>query len=315
MNWKEVRVTTSQEAEEAVVNLFYEAGAKGTAVESAANLSAIRSDKTVNYVEDRILAMDPNMSYVAGYFPDDENFEAQLQQIKQGLSRLPEWGLDPGARTITVREMAEEDWANSWKQFYKPTKIGDKIVIKPTWEPYTAQGGEMIVNMDPGMAFGTGTHETTQLCVLALEKYLQPNDLVYDVGCGSGILSIVAGKLGAKKVVGVDFDPVAVDAARSNAALNDLSKAVCIKEGDLLEVIPQDHLADLVVSNILAEVIICLVDSIRLYLKDEGIFIASGIIHEHLDEVKDALKAKAFDIVATEAMGEWDAVIARKRAQ
>ena len=315
MNWKEVRVTASQEAEEAVVNLFYEAGAKGTAIESAANLSAIRDNKTVNYVDDRILAMDPETSCVTGYLPDDENFETQLRQIKQGLSHLLEWGLDPGARTVTVREMAEEDWANSWKQFYKPTKIGDKIVIKPTWEPYTAQAGEMIVNMDPGMAFGTGTHETTQLCVLALEKYLHPDDLVYDVGCGSGILSIVAGKLGAQKVVGVDFDPVAVDAARSNVALNDLSEQVGIEEGDLLEVISQDHQADLVVSNILAEVIIRLADSIRLYLKDDGIFIASGIIHEHLNEVKNALKIRAFDIVATDAMGEWDAVVARKLAQ
>lgn len=314
MIYKAVKITTTPEAEEAVVNLFETVGAKGTMSEGAENLSAIKDDKTINYVDEKILEMPADQVQITGFFPKDDRFDAALEKLKKGVAALPGYGLDPGEAHFDVTEMAEEDWANSWKQFYKPTKIGEKIVIKPTWEPYTPADGEMVVQMDPGMAFGTGTHETTQLCVLSLEERLSKGDRVYDVGCGSGILAIVAGKLGAGQVTGVDFDPVAVDAAKENVALNDLTDIIDIREGDLLDVVPRDEPADLIVSNILAEVIIRLVDSIRLYLKDDGIFIASGIIHEHLQEVKDALVAKGFDILETKTMGEWDAVISRKRA-
>ena len=165
------------------------------------------------------------------------------------------------------------------------------------------------------MAFGTGTHETTQLCTRALDKYVKDSDCVYDVGCGSGILSIIAAKLGAAKVIGVDVDPVAVDAAVADVQLNDLQDKVEIKEGDLLDVIPKDQQADLIVSNILAEVIIRLIDSIRMYLKEDGLFISSGIIEKYVDDVKNSLIAHGFEILEVDNQGEWYAVIAKKQGE
>lgn len=315
MIYQAVKITTTPEAEDAVVNLFETAGAKGTMVEGAENLSAIKDDKTINYVDEALLAMPSDEVMITGFFPKDGRFDAALAKLKDGVAALRSFGLDPGRARFDVWEIAEEDWANSWKQYYKPTKIGARVVVKPTWEAYTPAPGETMIEMDPGMAFGTGTHETTRLCVRALEEQIAGGERVYDIGCGSGILSIAAAKLGAGDVIGVDFDPVAVDAAKQNVALNHLSDQIKIDEGDLLDVVPRENPADIIVANILAEVVIRLIDSVRLYLKDGGVFIASGIIHEHLQEVIDALKVKQFDNIDVKTMGEWDAVIARKRPE
>lgn len=312
MTWMEVQIATTLEAEEAVINLFYDIGAKGVVIESGENLLVVESDPTVNYIDDSILNMDPETSYVRGYFPKNDEFDEAMHQLITGIKKLPSYGLNPGGCELSITEMEEEDWANSWKKYYRPTKIGKAIVVKPTWESYKPAEDEIIVNMDPGMAFGTGTHETTQLCVMALEKYMKKDDRVYDIGCGSGILSIVAAELGARKVTGVDFDPVAVDAAVANVKLNNMSKKIKIAKGNLLDVIPKGQEADLIISNILAEAIIELTASIRPYLKDNGYFISSGIIHERLGAVVTQLKANHFEVIKIETMGEWNAVAARK---
>lgn len=314
MIWMEVQITTTPEAEEAVTELFYNAGATGVVIESGENLLVLKDDPTINYVDDSILNMDPEVSFVRGYFPKTEDFNEEMHQLITGIKRLPECGLNPGGCELAIDEMEDEDWANNWKKYYKPTKIGGQIVVKPTWEEYEPEKGDIIVNLDPGMAFGTGTHETTQLCVMALEKYMKPGDLVFDIGCGSGILSIAAAALGAGAVIGVDFDPVAVDAAKSNAELNHLSDKIDVRLGNLLDVIPEEQQADLIISNILAEAIIELTDTVNPYLKPNGYFISSGIIHEHLNEVVEKLEACGFEIVKIETMGEWDAIAARKLA-
>lgn len=313
MTWLEVQITTTPEAEEAVVELFYGSGAKGVVIESADNLALIEKDPTVNYIDESILNMDPDISVIRGYFPQNDAFDEAMHQLISGIKRLPACGLNPGGCELSINQMKEEDWANSWKQFYKPTKVGKTVVVKPTWEDYTPGDDEIIVNMDPGMAFGTGTHETTRLCVMALEKYVRAKDRVIDVGCGLGILSIVAAELGAESVVGVDFDPVAVDAARANVSLNAMDDAVDIRLGDLLATVPPENQADIIVANIFAEVVVKLVDQIGPYLKPEGMFIASGIIEDRLEMVLAKLRDTGYEVQNIEKLGEWLAVSAKRK--
>lgn len=313
MTWLEVQITTTLEAEEAVTELFYDVGAKGVVIESGDNLLMVQEDPTVNYIDEKLLAMDPDTSVVRGYFSSEQDCDECIHRLLTGIRKLPEYGLNAGECELSITEVEEDDWANSWKKYYKPTKVGKNIVIKPTWEPYTATENEIIVNMDPGMAFGTGTHETTQLCVAALETCVKEGDYVLDIGCGTGILSIVAGDLGAKEVIGVDFDPVAVKVAKENILLNHMEKKVSILEGNLLDVVDKNRQADVIVANILAEAIIELTDTIKPYLKPEGVFISSGIINDRRDAVLDKLQKENFEILKIEQMGEWNCIVARIR--
>lgn len=314
MIWLEVQITTTLEAEEAVVNLFYDVGAKGVVIESGENLLMIQDDPTINYIDESILNMDPDVSVVRGYFSQELDCDECIHRLLTGIRNLPACGLDPGECELSITEVEEDDWANSWKKYYKPTRVGKSIIIKPTWEAYTPNADEIVVNMDPGMAFGTGTHETTQLCVKKLEDYLKPEDLVLDIGCGTGILSIIAGELGAKKVIGVDFDPVAVKVAKENIDINNMGKTIEIREGNLLEVIAEDEMADIIVANILAEAIIELAAIIKPRLKEDGIFISSGIINDRLEAVLAALRKENFEVLDIEQMGEWNSVSARFKA-
>ena len=204
--------------------------------------------------------------------------------------------------------MHEEDWANNWKKYYKPTLIGEKIVIKPIWEEYKGEDNQLIVELDPGMAFGTGEHETTRMCIKALEKYIKKDSTVFDVGCGSGILAIVAAKLGAKSVVGVDLDPVAVESAKENISYNNVNN-IEILHGNLLDVV--DGKADIVVANIIAEVICILTEDVSKAINKGGYFITSGIIHDRVKMVEDKLIECGFEVVNIEKDGEWNCIIAK----
>lgn len=204
--------------------------------------------------------------------------------------------------------MHEEDWANNWKKYYKPTKVGEKIVVKPIWEEYEPKEGELVLELDPGMAFGTGEHETTRMCIQALEKFTKKDSVVFDVGCGSGILAIAAAKLGAKKAIGVDLDPVAVESAKENVGFNNLDN-IEILEGNLIEVI--DGKADIVVANIIAEVICILTEDVSRVIKPGGYFITSGIIHDRVDMVTDKLKECGFEVEKINKDGEWNCIIAK----
>lgn len=312
MRWTEVQIATTLEAEEAVANLFYEAGAQGVVIESVENLIVLEDDPTVNYVDENLLEMDPNESLIRGYFSEEQDTDESVHKLLTGIRHLPEFGLDPGESELTITEMEENDWENSWKQYYKPTKVGKEIVIVPTWEDYTPEAGEILIQMDPGMAFGTGTHETTQLCVAKLEETVKAGDTVLDIGCGTGILSIVAEELGAGKVVAVDFDPVAVKVAGENVVRNGADKVVEIREGNLTEVIRPEEKADVVVANILAEAIIELSATVDQFLKPAGYFISSGIINDRLEAVVDALDDK-YRILGIEQLGEWNCILAQLR--
>lgn len=229
-------------------------------------------------------------------FSNLENIDKLIEDIK---------ARDLGETTI--RFVDEEDWANNWKSFYYTQKIGNRLVIKPSWEDYTPDTGEIVMNLDPGMAFGTGTHETTNMCLVQLEKYMKSNDIVYDIGSGSGILSIAAKLLGAKKVVGVDLDPMCIRVSKENAEINHVE--VEFIEGDLFAGVSGK--ANLIVSNIIAEIIVDLIEQIKTYLVDDGIFITSGIIVEKSHLVMDKLNSSGFEIIEEKVENGWTSIVAR----
>jgi ribosomal protein L11 methyltransferase len=311
MKWIEVQIKTTTEAVEAVSNILYDVGVGGVVIEDPND--PIFKEKELgerDYVDASVLQHHYEGAIVKGYLSESEDLLDKIEFIKQNVEKIPLYNLDKGLGEVTTAEVYEEDWANAWKKYYKPKKISNQIVIKPSWENYVPTEGELIIELDPGMAFGTGTHETTMMCVQNLEKYMNKDDVVFDIGCGSGILSIAAAKLGAKKVIGVDLDEVAVRVSQKNVSDNDVEDQVDIRQGNLMDII--DGKADIIVANIIADVIMTLTLSIKKYLKKEGIFIASGIILEKIDEVVETLKKNDMNILDICKMGEWAAIISQR---
>ena len=307
--WIEVRVITKSEALEPISGIFYSLDCKGVAIEDPEDiLGREQGPLTWDFAHINVLELKGKVAVVKAYFAEEDNIEDVLQYVNERLTELKEMGLDLGEAKVEHEKMHEEDWANTWKQYYKPSKVGEKIVVKPIWEEYEAKDGELVVDLDPGMAFGTGTHETTRMCIQALERYVKEESTVFDVGCGSGILAIAAAKLGAKLAVGVDLDPVAVESSIENVGYNNLNN-IEILHGNLVEVI--DGKADIVVANILAEIICILTDDVKRVLKDGGIFITSGIIHDRVDMVCEKLEATGFDVVEKNRDGEWNCIVAK----
>lgn len=313
MKWIEVQIKTTPEAEEAVSNIFYEEGAQGVVIESPNDLFIMKQNNPLqwDFYDENLVQMDPDSTIIKGYLDETTNHEEKINAILERIKTLPSCGLDPGTCELTITEVNQEDWSNSWKKYYKPVRVGNHFVIKPTWETYQNKEEDLIIEMDPGMAFGSGLHETTQLCIGNLEQYVKPGDVVIDIGCGSGILALVAGKLKCKKVIAVDLDSMAVKVARENVELNQMEGLIEVREGDLMDVVDEE--ADVLVANILAEVIVHLTDQIKPYLKEGGLFISSGIILERLDLVTDKLEREGFDLVEVETFNDWASVVARKR--
>lgn len=307
--WIEVRVITKSEALEPISGIFYSLDCKGVAIEDPEDiLGREQGPLTWDFADINVLEHKGKVAVVKAYFAEEDNIEDVLAYVNERLSELKEMGLDLGEAKVEHEKMYEEDWANTWKQYYKPSKVGEKIVVKPIWEEYEAKEGELVVDLDPGMAFGTGTHETTRMCIQALERYVKEESTVFDVGCGSGILAIAAAKLGAKLAVGVDLDPVAVESSIENVGYNKLNN-IEILHGNLVEVI--DGKADIVVANILAEIICILTDDVKRVLKDGGTFITSGIIHDRVDMVCEKLEATGFEVIEKNRDGEWNCIVAK----
>ncbi|AGB18795.1 50S ribosomal protein L11 methyltransferase [Thermoanaerobacterium thermosaccharolyticum] len=308
MKWLEVKVTTSVEAEEAITNIMHEIGAGGVVIEDPNDLKMLNDDSEWDYVDPDMI-VNSDKVVISAYFPLMPNTVDKVSIIKDRIMGLKEYNLDIGDFTFETSEVDDNDWANSWKKHYKPFKIGKRVVIKPSWEDYTSLGNDIVVELDPGMAFGTGSHETTKMCIEFLEDNVKPNDVVFDVGCGTGILSIVSSKLGAKKVYAVDLDDVAIKVASLNVKLNNLNNVEVLKSDLLHELTGK---ADLIVANIIADIIIKATYDIHEKLNENGIFISSGIIKDRKDDVLDAI-SKYFDIIDIKEDGEWIAILSRKK--
>ena len=292
MNWREVAVTVSSEGEEAVADLFYQLGCPGVSVEDPELLRSYIESGEWDYHSFGEVVLTGS-SVVKGYFPEDDELIDKLKQLDHGilelLERSPNWVVQ--AKGISLKE---EDWETAWKAYFKPIRIGQHFLIKPTWEPVDLIEGDVVLELDPGMAFGTGTHPTTTLCLRALEDVVKPGQRVFDLGTGSGILAIAAAKLGAN-VDAVDLDSVAIRVAQENVDLNQVNNQVRVVRGDLGTVLSGQ--ADVVIANIIADVILILLPDLKRILRADGEFLASGIIENRADDVEIGLKEAGFEIV------------------
>ena len=250
-------------------------------------------------IDEKILNADKSVASVSVFIPSDRSYMDDLAYIRQ---RVAELSLHAEVELVGVNE---EDWANSWKQYYKPIKIGEKIVICPAWERYTPAEGEIVIRMDPGMAFGTGTHETTRLVIRLLEKYCRPGCRMLDVGTGTGILAICASRLGAETCRAYDIDPTAVRVARENIKDSGLANVTCDQSDLLKQVSLEGGEYDLVCANIVADIIIRMTPDVGRYMKDDAILLASGIIAERCDDVVACFEANGFKIVEKLTDNDW----------
>lgn len=308
MNWTEVQIKTVSEFEDKVSNILYDVGAAGLAIEDPNDIADLeQSEIDWDFVDSSLTNLGKDEVVIKAYFPQTEDLEGIIESIKNRIRRSPL--IDDESIQITITLLNDDDWAESWKEYYKPFKIGSHILIKPSWEDVELEDGSVMVELDPGMAFGTGTHETTWMCIEAIEKYIEKDDTLYDIGCGSGILSIVAAKLGAKKVVGVDLDPVCIKTSKENIEINKVGNIVDIRQGDLLEVLSEK--ADIIVSNIIAEVISGMTINLKEYLRADGIFISSGIIFNKIKLVEDSLVENGFEILEIIRKNDWVLIVAK----
>lgn len=320
MKWHEITIYTTEEATEALADYMHRMGAGGVSIEESGSLDRPRDTSLGQWFEYPLNEIPEGEAELKAYFAEEgTDIEQTLADVRSFVASLPSFGLDAGKAEISWRTVDEEDWANSWKQYYKPVRISERLTVKPTWEEYTASDEEIVIELDPGMAFGTGTHPTTLLCLRTLEKVIQPGDEVIDVGTGSGILAIAAAKLGASRILALDLDPVAVSSTQENVKLNQLTQ-ITVAESDLLSVLDytdKDQLGvtlpvQLVVSNILAEIIVTFTEDVYKALQAGGRFIASGIITAKEQLVTDKLSETGFVIEARYQEEDWVALVARK---
>ena len=319
MKWIKLTIETTTQATDMLSYFLNEKGVEGIEVEDKIPLS--EDDKKAMFIDILPeLPPDDGVAYISCYVDENTDIEMLQEYIRQELLEMSAY-MEVGTGKITIGESEDKDWINNWKDFFHPFRLEDNIVIQPTWtEVYETKKDDIVVHIDPGTAFGTGSHETTRLCIAGLKKYIwkDGSSEVLDAGCGSGILSIIAMKLGAKKVYGIDIDELAVKASIDNLMLNGIDEnSFEIVKGDVIgdEEFAKSVAAigqyDIVVANILADVIIPLSGVIRPFMKEDAVFITSGIIDMKEEAVKRALSENGFEIIEVSHMGEWVSIVAK----
>lgn len=316
MIWTKITIDTTSEAVDMISYSLGELGIEGIEVVDKVPLSqADIKAMFIDILPDNI-PEDDGLAQISCYVNSDDSIDSIIANIKKELEDIAQY-VNIGTGKITVGETEDKDWINNWKEFFKPFRLYDDIVIKPTWiEEDISMQDDLVINIDPGTAFGTGAHETTKLCIGQLKNYINDSCEVFDAGCGSGILSIIALKLGAKNALAVDIDPEATTASLSNAQINgiDLDK-IDIRQGDVIGdkafASSINKKFDVVVANILADVIIPLSSVVKDFLKPDGVFIASGIINTKENAVKEAIKSHGLEIVDTIYMKDWVCIVAK----
>ena len=308
-----------------ISNFLHEMDADGVSIEESGTLNKQRDTSLGQWYEHPLNDIPEGQAVIKGYFSElGAEVGALIAQVTPRIDELREFDIDPGDYTITTALVDEEDWANAWKQYFKPIRVTDRLTIKPTWEDYSPSPNERIIELDPGMAFGTGTHPTTALCLRTLESVIRGDEEVIDVGTGSGILAIGAMLLGARRVLALDLDPIAVSSASENSRLNNLQDDIQVHLSDLLGVLKSQEdggasaplnvtvPVDLVVANILAEIILLFIDDVYAALKPGGTYIASGIFKNKEDAVEAGLEAAGFAILDRQRDQDWIAFVAKK---
>ena len=313
-NWMEIKVLTTTQAADLISEILLEAGSEGTMIEDRNDVAANqRPEGQWDIIDEAIAERIGDDVKVTGYFPIDGHLNDVIAQIQSELRRLRalELDFDLGKLEVITQGFENEDWSESWKKAFKPIRLGEHIVIRPGWAAFDPLPGDKVIEIDPGLAFGTGTHETTGMFTALVEKYVRPGQRVIDIGTGSGILAIAAAHMGADEVLATDLDPVAVRVAAENAGINGFGDRISCRCGDLLDVV--DESGDVVIANIIADVIIMLARPVRERIADGGLFICSGIAVDRRDDVIRALNEADYEILDAPVKGEWAAFAARKR--
>ena len=296
MKYIEMTINTSKDKKDIIEGILFDYGIYTTEEISSDIVDELDQDeKDWDFIDYPLLNSKEGVFALRVYpenMEDANNLKAELNEKNLGQ--------------CLIEEKDDEDWANNWKKYYKPLEIGEKLAIVPEWEAYD-NDKRIVIKINPGMAFGTGTHESTYMCLELLERYVNIDDEIFDIGCGSGILAIAALKLGAKRALAVDIDDKCIDASHENADLNNLEDKMDIKKGNLLDVVKGR--ADLIVSNIIAEIIVDEIKNLKNHMDKGGIFITSGIIKERRQMVIDALKENGFEIIDELEKNNWVAIV------
>ncbi|MFI3115074.1 MAG: 50S ribosomal protein L11 methyltransferase [Clostridia bacterium] len=317
MNWIETKIYTTAEGIDPVVGNLLNLGITGFVIEDSKDFEDFLSDTEIywDYVEDDLMKLKESETNITVYLPENSQGFEMLNQLKQEMQTLKKTSADFGRLSVECVNVNEEDWENNWKQYFKPFEVGEKLVIKPSWEDYDNKTNRIILEIDPSSSFGTGSHETTKLCLEILEDYVKKDDEILDMGTGSGILSVASMLFGAKKITALDIDENSIKIARENLEKNNLQNFTLhcgnvLEDNSLLEKITGKY--DVVVANIVADVIIGMKEILYNSVADDGFLVTSGIISERYKEVQDKLEEQGFKLVKFFEKNDWVALVMKK---
>lgn len=306
MNWQEIQVIAHREAQEAISYLLMAAGSQGVSVADTADYITLEDRFGEIYPE----VLQSDMVTITGYYPESEEADQLVSTLSNQIAALEGFGIELGEMRLTSKRLSEEDWSENWKRYYEPARITHDLTIVPSWTDYKATSQEKVIRLDPGMAFGTGTHPTTKMSLFALEQVLRGQETVIDVGTGSGVLAIASCLLGAKEVLALDVDEVATRVAKDNIALNKQATAITVSEGDLLSEVTTK--ARVIVANILADILVRLPKDAYRLLEEDGYLIVSGIIADKWDMVERAFSKEGLYLETHMIQDKWHAAVFKK---
>lgn len=310
MKWCEISIQTSHEAVELIAEIFRDLGASGVVIEDPELVNDYITSGKWDYT-DIPIAKETEVVVEKAYLPVNGELEGRIQTLRQEIKALASRGVNTAPAVLTTAELQDEDWSDTWKQYFHTEKPGERVVIKPTWEEYAPQGDEVVIELDPGAAFGTGTHATTSMCIRQLEKLVKPGMTVFDVGTGSGILSIISAKLGAKNIQAVDYDDSVLKIVEENLEQNNVQDIISVAQSDLMQNVHGK--AELVIANIIADIIIRLFDQLGEHLEQGGTLLTSGIIEDRIKDVLAAAEAHGYGVVERLENKGWACITFKRK--
>lgn len=311
MKWCEISIQTSHEAVELIAEIFRDLGASGVVIEDPELVNDYITSGKWDYT-DIPIAKETEVVVEKAYLPVNGELEGRIQTLQQKIKTLASRGVNTAPAVLTTAELQDEDWSDTWKQYFHTEKPGERVVIKPTWEEYAPQDDEVVIELDPGAAFGTGTHATTSMCIRQLEKLVKPGMTVFDVGTGSGILSIISAKLGAKNIQAVDYDDSVLKIVEKNLEQNNVQDIISVAQSDLMQNVHGK--AELVIANIIADIIIRLFDQLDEHLEQGGTLLTSGIIEDRIEDVLAAAEANGYGVVERLENKGWACITFKRKA-
>ena len=313
MEWVELIVHTTTAGADGVSSVLMECGASGTMIEDRKDIPDPDKPHGIwEIIDPKLLENMPEDVLVHAWYEENSTLPALLDTIRGRLSGFGAAHPDPGSLQLETRSVDDVAWTDVWKKYFKPFYAGDHLVVKPTWEPFDPKPEDLVIEIDPGMAFGSGTHETTGMCLSLLDENISGGEEIIDVGTGSGILAIGAALLGAARVLAIDIDPDAVRVAAENVSKNHVEEIVEVRQGDLLRQV--SAVCDICVANIISDVIISFAAPLKAHIRPGGLFICSGIVSVRADEVAQALTDAGYEILRKVTRGEWTAFLSRRNA-